>query len=232
MILPGPGNAGVWHSAQPMELKTCAPVELSVAGDGWGGSIVLRKATREVSGTASASGVYSSAPQPRTRSRGSTGLVTPISSRRASPLNSTSELPSSDIALRREVRVACGGTPVGSPQGRPMPSTENWRATGPPRPSIESKRPPVVFATRVTKVSAPAPMPPAVGELWQLLHDCPLKSGPTPSEVVKGKEKTDAPCATSLPPPVCAKSDSVTNPSPKAGSLRTTPPAPGVVPLT
>ena len=130
-----------------------------------------RNATSEVSGTASASGL-DDVPQPLTRSVGASGLVTPISSRNASAMNSTSvalcafqpnlptrpsarifirprtasgwlnrvlsmstirmlsrsEVPRSVMALRFENAFACGGMPVGRPQGTPSSAIECCRA--------------------------------------------------------------------------------------------------------
>src|SRR5215831_16384783 len=95
---PGPNIVGLWHVAQPIpplasSAKIAAPDELRHMSVGTGGSMLLRNATIDVSGTASASGGTVGrvdAPQPLTRSVGASGLVRPISSRNASPINSTS----------------------------------------------------------------------------------------------------------------------------------------------
>jgi hypothetical protein len=61
---PGPGIAGMWQVAHPIEVNSAAPGKVRTSGGGAGGSMVLRNATREVSGTPSASGEVMFAPQP------------------------------------------------------------------------------------------------------------------------------------------------------------------------
>ena len=90
VALPGPGSDGLWHVAHPVPSNTAAPGDARHAAVGVGGSIVFKCATSEVSAVASASGVRTDTLQPLTRSVLASGLVTPISSRSASPMNSTS----------------------------------------------------------------------------------------------------------------------------------------------
>src|SRR5262245_15261844 len=67
-VLPRMRYDGLGHDAHPVDANNAAPADVSVASDGFGGSIVFRNATIEVSGTPSTSGRVIDAPQPLTRS--------------------------------------------------------------------------------------------------------------------------------------------------------------------
>ena len=139
------------------------------------------------------------------------------------------------MALRNEVTFASGGTPVGRSQRTPSSAIECTRATGPPRPSNGSKTPPSMRPTRVTKVPAAAPIPPAEGTPWQLAQERPLNSGPSPWIGDRSVENMSAPTLTKSDAPAsaaCCTMLVVPNGAPKAGSCKTTPPPPPVTAVT
>ncbi len=149
---------------------------------------------------------------------------------------SMSAVPRRVIALRFDVTLASGETPVGRPQKKPRPAIEWERATGPPWPLRSSNTPPSIRPTRVTNVSAVAPMPPSIGALWQSPQERPLNSGPEALQrgELRGEhvgahrrrsggarlQRVDGPSSASRTPP------------PNAGICSTTPCPPAITAVT
>src|SRR5205814_1648033 len=86
----GPGSDGVWQPAHPRDAKVVAPADDVQLASGTGGLTVPRNVSTACNGRASISGLRKLAPQPVTSSLGKSGLVTPISCVKASPMNSIS----------------------------------------------------------------------------------------------------------------------------------------------
>jgi hypothetical protein len=105
-------------------------------------------------------------------------------------------LPNSGGVFRMEVMFTPAGIPSAKPHGWPSSATECARTIGPPWPMRGSKPVWCNRPTRSTVARPLPPIPPALGVLWQVRHEVPLKSGPRPRSGVKSIAKSLSPWAT------------------------------------